>query len=114
MKSEKAKNFEELGNAIGKLVAEKNRLYGDASVKTAKIMDILFPTGISPANYFNILLLVRVLDKIVRISESAPGDSESPWKDISGYGIIGWQNDETFKEEMASFLKTVEVEDDIS
>jgi hypothetical protein len=39
----------------------------------------------------HLLLTVRVMDKQNRIfnNPSGEGDSESPWNDITGYGLIG-------------------------
>lgn len=83
-------DFAELGAAIGRKTAEKNKAYGDAVGKTGAIFRILFPDGIPVSSYEDTLLIVRLLDKIVRI---ACGDKsafeESPYRDIAGYGLIG-------------------------
>jgi len=34
-------------------------------------------------------LVVRIADKLCRIATSAENDTEDPWFDIAGYGLIG-------------------------
>lgn len=76
---------------------EKNRKYGDAVRKTTDILRALYPEGIRPDQYADLLLLVRVLDKLVRIATYTPErrevDDESPWADVRGYGILGEEKD---------------------
>lgn len=90
--------FDALGEEIGTLVAEKNRQYGDAARKSAAIIGELYPDGIPPHAYRDALLVVRVLDKLSRIAQRGVDGrdlgGESPWKDIAGYGLLGWQKDE--------------------
>ena len=75
----------------------KNEKYGDAVRKTIDILYALYPDGIQPYQYADLLLLVRVLDKLVRIASYTPErrgkDDESPWADIRGYGILGEEKD---------------------
>lgn len=75
----------------------KNRKYGDAVRKTVEILKILYPEGIRPDQYSDLLLLVRVQDKMVRIASYTPErrelDDESPWADVRGYGILGEEKD---------------------
>lgn len=76
---------------------EKNRKYGDAVRKSIDMLHSLYPDGIQPYQYADLLLLVRVLDKIVRIASYTPErrkkDDESPWADVRGYGILGEEKD---------------------
>jgi hypothetical protein len=75
----------------------KNRKYGDAVRKTVEILRVLYPEGIRPDQYSDLLLLVRVQDKMVRIASYTPErrkkDDESPWADIRGYGTLGEEKD---------------------
>lgn len=80
----------ESGETITDTVVEKNLAYGDAINKVATIMMVLFPNGIQPRQYMDMLLLVRDLDKTCRIADGDPtAFGESPWKDKAGYGICG-------------------------
>jgi hypothetical protein len=76
---------------------DKNRKYGDAVRKTLGILQELYPEGIRPDQYSDLLLLVRVLDKLIRIATYTPErrekDDESPWSDVRGYGTLGEEKD---------------------
>ena len=76
---------------------DKNRKYGDAVRKTLGMLNELYPEGIRPDQYSDLLLLVRVMDKLIRIATYTPErravDDESPWADVRGYGILGEEKD---------------------
>ena len=91
------KTFDAMGLELGALVTDKNRCYGDSAAKAGDILKVLYPDGISPNQYEDSMLIVRVLDKLSRIAQrGADGKDlggESPWKDIAGYGLLGWRKD---------------------
>jgi len=95
--AKKADRIRKVGLEGTKHTIEKNQKYGDAVRKTIGILGTLYPEGIRPDQYPDLLLLVRVLDKVVRISSYTPErraeDDESPWADIRGYGILGEEKD---------------------
>lgn len=99
----KANRLRYVGLAGTTHTISKNRKYGDAVRKTVEILKVLYPEGIHPDQYSDLLLLVRVQDKMVRIasytSERREKDDESPWADIRGYGILGEEKDLDPKEE---------------
>ncbi len=83
---------------LGSLVAEKQIQYGDSAGRTAEVLRVYFPDGIHVHQYGDVLLLVRVLDKLSRIAQRREDGrdlgGESPWQDIGGYGLLGWAKDE--------------------
>jgi hypothetical protein len=81
--------FETIANEIGKLVTEKNITYGDSFAKCDKFLELLYPGGISVAQYGDALAMVRIFDKQMRIATAKDAFGESPYKDIIGYGILG-------------------------
>lgn len=81
--------WKDLGTKLGETVAHKNRCYGDAHIKTGEILEILYPHGIPKCYYHRVLLMVRICDKLCRISVAAPEDVEDPFMDIAGYGLLG-------------------------
>ena len=81
--------FEETAERIGKLVAEKNLAYGSSFAEAHKILQILYPNGISVDQYTDALAIIRVIDKLFRIATAKDAFGESPWQDITGYGILG-------------------------
>lgn len=86
--------FGKLGNEIGALVSDKQVAYGDSFGKSGQVMRILYPDGILPEQMDDALTVVRVLDKLFRIATKKDAFGESPWKDICGYGLLGWSKDE--------------------
>lgn len=95
-KSEKPKennknSLSALGAQIGNLLEEKNKAYGSAFDKAGEFLKLLYPNGIVPEQYGDALALVRIFDKQMRIATSKDAFSEEPYKDIAGYGILGWK-----------------------
>ena len=82
-------DFEEIGRAIGKIVAEKNIAYGNSFAECGKILRIYYPDGVRPDQYDDMLLISRIIDKQFRIANRKNAFGESPYKDIAGYGICG-------------------------
>lgn len=89
--------FENIAEEIGKLVTSKNASYGSAYKKTSIFLRLLFPKGIHPDRYDDALLIVRVFDKQMRLATRPDAFSESPWRDISGYGVLGVEKDSQFE-----------------
>lgn len=83
-----AEKYEKIGTAIGKLVDEKNKAYGDAFHKSGEFLKILYPDGVRPDQYTDMLAIVRVFDKIMRIANRKNAFGENPWNDLAGYGIL--------------------------
>ena len=88
------KDYENIGNQIGKLVQEKNEAYGDSFGQACKILEVLYPSGIEPSQYRDALAITRVIDKLFRLANKKDAFGESPWRDICGYAILGVANDE--------------------
>lgn len=86
-------SLKEISIKLGELLEEKNKAYGSAFSKSSEILKILYPDGIQPDQYTDLLLTTRILDKLFRIATDKSAFNEEPWKDIAGYGILG-----TFKE----------------
>ena len=90
--------FEKIATEIGKLVDEKNAAYGSSFLKSEKILKILYPNGIEPNQYKDMLAITRIVDKLFRIATKKDAFGENPFKDIAGYGILGVANGESEKE----------------
>jgi hypothetical protein len=86
------KSFTELANGIGQLVEEKNKAYGSAFDKAGDFLRVLYPDGIKPEQYKDMLCIVRVFDKLMRIATSYEGTEEKKvdaYSDLMGYGLLG-------------------------
>lgn len=80
-------NYVETGKQIGELVQVKNEMYGDAFNKSGEFLEILYPDGIRPDQYKDMLAVVRIFDKLMRIANGNQGN-ENAFMDIAGYGIL--------------------------
>ena len=86
------RNFEEIGKAIGRIVTEKNKYYENSVTSTNDILRCLYPYGIKPEQYSDLNVIVRIIDKIMRITKGNQGN-ESAYKDIAGYALLKYTID---------------------
>lgn len=87
-----------LGKEIGKIVDEKQAAYGDSFGKSGDVLRIMFPDGVKPEQYDDILSVARILDKLFRIATKKDAFGESPYGDIIGYGLLGKARDDEGKQ----------------
>lgn len=91
--------YEEIGKNLGNLVDKKQAAYGDSITKADQLLRIFLQEyknedgtyTIPDSLLTHIGLMVRMIDKQNRIFSNPDGDlmSESPYLDISGYGMLG-------------------------
>lgn len=81
--------YEKAGAEIGRLVQEKQAAYGDSYGNADKILKVLYPGGVRPDQYCDMLGVIRCIDKLFRVANSKNAFGENPWKDIAGYGLLG-------------------------
>ncbi|WP_339165402.1 hypothetical protein [Siminovitchia sp. FSL W7-1587] len=86
--------YENIGRSIGRLVDQKNKAYGDAFNKSSEFLKILYPDGVNPDQYDDMLAIVRVFDKLMRIATQKDAFGENPWEDVAGYGILKAEDDQ--------------------
>ncbi len=85
-------------DSLHKLVSQKNKAYGDSIASSEKIFSLLYPNGIKVSQYKDILLVIRILDKISRIANDKEAFGENAFEDIVGYAIRGCMNGEKDKD----------------
>jgi len=82
--------YERLGQEIGQLVDKKQAAYGNSFDIMPEIFKLLYPSGITEKQYGDLLTIIRIMDKIIRISRgNKEAFGENPYKDIAGYGLLG-------------------------
>lgn len=86
-------DYVKTASEIGKLVSQKQEAYGDSFNKCEQIIKILFPHGIKPESYKDLLTVTRIVDKLFRIATKKDAFGESPYRDIAGYALLGFVND---------------------
>lgn len=103
-------NYEELGKSVGALVDIKNKAYGSAFDDAGKFLELLYPDGIQPSQYSDMLALVRIFDKMKRIATDREALGESPYCDIAGYGLLGLRRVEAQKarESLGTAIRVLE------
>jgi len=81
--------YKNIGATVGKLVGEKQKAYGDSFGKSGECIRQMYPNGIRPEQYDDLLTIVRILDKLFRIANNPAAFAENPYQDIVGYGLLG-------------------------
>jgi len=81
--------YEQLGREVGALVDKKNDAYGGSFDKCGEFLRLLWPDGVPVGSYGDMLAVVRIFDKMVRIATNKDFGGESPFRDIAGYGLLG-------------------------
>ena len=94
------KPYSNLGTAIGRLVEEKDQAYGSSFQRSQEILKVLYPDGVQPNQYGDMLAITRVIDKLFRIANRKEAFGENPWQDIAGYGLLGVANEMDEEEEI--------------
>lgn len=97
-------DYKDLGNEVGTLVDEKNKMYGNSFGLAGDFLKLLYPDGIKPEQYIDMLSLVRIFDKLCRIANKKNAFNEDPYFDIAGYAILALKNDKELRK--ASKFKT--------
>ena len=85
--------FAAIGREIGELVEQKNAAYGHAFQNSAEQMKLYYPNGVQPHQYVDFCLTWIICNKLFRIANKKDAFGESPYGDITGYGILGKWND---------------------
>ena len=85
--------YKDLGSDVGALVDEKNKAYGNSFEVSEDFIKLLWPNGVPPEAYRDMLCVVRIFDKLKRIAANKNWNSESPYRDIAGYGLLGLMKD---------------------
>lgn len=91
-------DYKKIATELGILVQEKQEAYGNSFGKSEQILKVLYPNGIQPENYQDVLTITRILDKLFRIATKKDAFGESPYRDIAGYALLGLAHDLEEKE----------------
>lgn len=87
----KDERINQVTNSLAGLLESKNTRYGDSVSKAEDILHLLFPNGIKTKHYVHLHLIIRILDKLSRISSDNvnAGAVIDAWNDIAGYAVLG-------------------------
>lgn len=81
-------DFHKIAQEIADLVVEKQAAYGDAFGKSGEVLEVLYPNGVKPEDYTNLLTVARILDKLFRIANQQDAFGEDPYSDVLGYSLL--------------------------
>lgn len=84
---------------IASIVSEKQTAYGNSFGQSGEILRILYPNGIKPSQYNDMLAITRIIDKLFRIATNKDAFGENPWQDICGYALLSVSKEEENNEE---------------
>lgn len=84
--------WREMSVGLVELLTKKAQAYGDSFSRAGEILKVLYPLGLPPGKYHEVLVMARVIDKMFRIANT-PVDGldsmgEDPWQDIEGYALL--------------------------
>jgi hypothetical protein len=83
--------YETLAADLGKTVDAKQKAYGYSFAKSGRVLSLLYPDGVRPEQFQDMLAVTRIIDKLFRIATEPEAFDEDPWLDIAGYGLLGYQ-----------------------
>jgi hypothetical protein len=81
-------DYSKIAADVAELVKSKQSQYGDSFGKAGDVLRLLYPNGIKPEAYDDVLTVARVLDKLFRVATANDPTGESPWRDLMGYALL--------------------------
>lgn len=90
-------SYQEIATRIADLVEEKNAAYGSSFSKCDTFLQLLYPDGVKPEQYQDMLTIVRIFDKLMRIANRKDAFGESPYGDILGYALLMLKHDDDWE-----------------
>ena len=86
-------DWAELTGELARILDKSNAAYGSSTVKSAKIMEILWPEGVPVDRMHDARCMISILDKLSRIATDKDAFGECPWRDVGGYALLAYRED---------------------
>jgi hypothetical protein len=80
---------------VADTVAIKNAKYGDSFNQSGDFLRLLYPDGIRPLQYGDMLALIRIFDKAKRVATDKYALGENPFHDMAGYCLLALARQDT-------------------
>ena len=87
-------NYKQIATQVAQLVTAKQKAYGNSWGRSKEFLEILYPDGVPVEKYQDMLTIVRIFDKLMRIATDKDALGESPYQDILGYCLLALNNKE--------------------
>jgi len=84
----KGNDFHALASELADMLTDKNRKYGDSYARMAHVLPIFYPDGVPGEHLLDAVFILRIVDKLMRISSAQKDDDEDAVADIAGYAIL--------------------------
>jgi len=84
----KESDFHALASELADMLTDKNRKYGDSYARMAHVLPIFYPDGVPGEHLLDAVFILRIVDKLMRISSAQKDDDEDAVADIAGYAIL--------------------------
>jgi hypothetical protein len=83
-----------LQNAV-QTFSEKRKQYGSTDQLASAMLKLAYPNGITPEKYNDVLVFIKITEKLIRISSSdiEEQSKSDAYGDIIGYGLLGLNKD---------------------
>ena len=81
--------FSGFAEEVADIVHVKQQAYGDSFGKSGECLRQMYPNGIEPSQFDDLLTITRILDKLFRIANNPNAFDENPYQDIVGYALLG-------------------------
>lgn len=83
-----------LQNAV-QTFSEKRKQYGSTDQLASAMLKLAYPNGITPEKYNDVLVFIKITEKLIRISSSdiEEQSKSDAYGDIIGYGLLGLHKD---------------------
>jgi hypothetical protein len=107
-------DYKSIAVGLADLIKEKQEAYGDAFGRAGQVLSVIFPDGVPPDKYDDMLGIARVIDKLFRLANNKNAFGESPWEDIAGYGLLGAGRDAVKRSKLESARASSSVNEDSS
>ena len=87
MSAEKSR-LQSLAMEVAWTVSEKEQQYGNVYEEYKFILAYLYPNGIPVKGFDSALAVIRIVDKLCRLTRGNGEGGEDAWRDIAGYAIL--------------------------
>lgn len=87
--------YKDIALKVATIVEQKQLAYGDSFGRCGEFLKLLYPSGVPPEKYTDMLTTVRIFDKLMRVAHQKDALGENPWEDVTGYGLLAAERDLT-------------------
>lgn len=84
--------LKDITTELGEILERKNAAYGNSAEDSITFLRLLYPNGIQPDRYQDILYTTRIFDKLKRLATDPDAFGEDAALDLAGYAVLWVRN----------------------